>query len=609
MNQHNPASAPLGPNQIKPVDVVQIDPPPADQRFCREARFAASGERKTRYSLPTGLKSPSPVGYRHRVSFSAEQAREIMPLLSMTRPTGFGPVSTVTEQAMFEECSLGIMSARQSTNYRGFRQVTFGPERSAEIAALLRQLGRREAEALDGATHTHLVLGRPYRTPFTMLLTLAGHKAFTSPVTVAKRILDKKFRFADDIPTIGYLPHLHVGILADAMERAAVVASVGERRAQGMMAPFCGEAAKANRKTIRALEKLCGLTAKERASGWRMCLAVQVGTALPGQGVELSEETARRLGANLLAFRSERIQPGVNQEESAPAPYQVRQDMDVSEEFGNMVGRAAYNAFAHWTGTERDSGKSMLLLDRIDVLTPGGKGRLRAIRGANNAITDRLIKDMPKWADVPAGRAFSKNAERGRKAFALVGQRIYIGGLSRAEIQASGLEWIAAVRAVGAAAGRSALYAELMGATEIPEGCDLLAGICLMAGPVNQNDIGKTYYGMPDLLADTYGDRDPTSLLVWTLKAKTVADPVGNEEQLLNPKRKGALVDLRPGPHEVVEIEQRGHRAPMRKSGESVNEERAFADVDNFVRDVDGTSIEGNAGSAWPGSKTVLWGG
>jgi hypothetical protein len=33
---------------------------------------------------------------------------------------------------------------------------------------------------------------------------------------------------------------------------------------------------------------------------------------------------------------------------------------------------------------------------------------------------------------------------------------------------------------------------------------------------------------------------------VWTVKAKTVADPIGNEEQLMNPAQKGALVDLRP---------------------------------------------------------------
>jgi hypothetical protein len=223
-------------------------------------------------------------------------------------------------------------------------------------------------------------------------------------------------------------------------------------------------------------------------------------------------------------------------------------------------------------------------------------------------VTDRVVAEMPPWADLPARRAFSRNAERGRKAFALVGQRIYIGGLSRRGVEGAGLEWLAAVRAVGAAAGRSALYSELMGATEVPADCDLLAGICLMAGPVNQNDIGKTYYGMPDLLDEAYGDRDPTSLLVWTLKAKTVADPIGNEEQLLNARRKGALVDLRPGPHEVVQVERGGRRAPMRQAGGKVNAERAYGDVGNFVCDAGGAPIEGNAGEPW-GDAGVVWPG
>ena len=152
------------------------------------------------------------------------------------------------------------------------------------------------------------------------------------------------------------------------------------------------------------------------------------------------------------------MQPGVNQEEIAPPQYQNRQDMDVPDELVVMAGRAAYNAFTHWTGLSRDEAKETLLLERIDVLTNGGKARLRSIRGSNNAITDRLIKELPLWADLPVGRAFSRNAERGRKAFALVGQRIYVGGLSKAEIENHGLDWQASVRAVGAVAARSALY-------------------------------------------------------------------------------------------------------------------------------------------------------
>lgn len=591
---------------MKPLEVVRIAPPPAEQRVRREARFPQDGARKTRYSLPKRLESASPVGYRTRLSFTEAEAAEVLPLLALRRPTGFGPQHPVSEQAFFEECSLGVLSSRQSTNFRGFRQITFGPEDAPRITALLRKLSGREAAPLDGAIHTHLVLGRPYRNPFTMLLTLVGHGRLTSPITVARRILDKRLRHADDIPTIGYLPHLHVGILADAMERAAVIASEGERRGLGFMAPFCGAMARKNKATIRALEKLCGLTAKDRAAGWRLSLAVQVGAALPDERVPLQRETARKLGANLLAFRSERIQPGVNQEQSAPAAYQVRQDMDVSAEFSDMTGRAAYNAFAHWTGVDRDAGKSLLLLDRIDVLTPGGKGRLRAIRGANHAVTDRVVAEMPKWADLPAGKAFSRNAERGRKAFALVGQRIYIGGLCRRAVASAGLDWLATVRAVGAVASRAGLYTEIMGATEVPEGCDLLAGICLMAGPVNQNDIGKTYYGMPDLLDEAYPDQTPTSLLVWTLKAKTVADPVGNEEQLLNAARKGALVDLRPGPHEVCSVVQGGQRRPVRQQGERVNQERAYGDQGNFITDPAGVPIAGNAGQAW-GEGGSVW--
>ena len=592
---------------MKPLDVVTIDPPPKAQRARREAQFAAEGERKTRYSLPRSLRSASPVGYRSRFSLSTAEAQEIMPLLSMQRPTGFTSPRRVTERTLFEEASLGILSARQSTNFRGFRQVTFGPDRSAELASLLAQLDRREADPLDGASYTHLVLCRPYRTPFTMLLTLVGHRPLTSLFTVGRRIVQKRVRFADDIPTIGYLPHLHIGILADAMERAAVIASEGQRRAQGMMAPFCGPTATRNRSIIRRLEALCGLTRKERIEGWRLGLAVQVGEALPKERIPLSTRTARRLGATLLALRSERIQPGVNQEESAPPAYQVRQDMDVSEALTTMIGRAGYNAFTHWSGLSREQSKALLIFDRIDVLTPSGKGRLRAIRGANNTITDRVVKEMPKWADLPTRQAFSRNAERGRKAFALVGQRIYIGGLSRPEIDASGIDWLAGIRAFGAAASRAALYAELMGVTAVPDDCDLLAGVCLMAGPVNQNDIGKTYYGMPDLLAHTFANRDPTSLLVWTLKAKTVADPVGNEEQLLNAKRKGALVDLRPGPHQVIQIESGGKRRPMRQKGKTINDERAYGDVGNFITDPDNQGIPGNRGSAWLEGDAAIW--
>jgi hypothetical protein len=281
--------------------------------------------------------------------------------------------------------------------------------------------------------------------------------------------------------------------------------------------------------------------------------------------------------------------------------------MDVPDELTVMCGRAAYNAFAHWTGLDRERTKELLLLDRVDVLTPTGKERLRAIRRQLEEVTDNVIEHLPKWVEVPTGRAFSRNANRGRKAFALAGQRIYIGGLSRPEMERAGLDWLRAVRAFGAAASRSALVAEIAGVTALPADCDLLAGVCVMAGPVNQNDIGKQFYGVPDLLSGTFPKREPTSLLVWTLKAKTIADPIGNEEQLLNAARKGALVDLRPGPHEVVQVEAGGRLKPMRGDGQRVNEERAFADVGNFVTDPEGRDIPGNRGKPWPGRDRPAW--
>jgi hypothetical protein len=123
------------------------------------------------------------------------------------------------------------------------------------------------------------------------------------------------------------------------------------------------------------------------------------------------------------------------------------------------------------------------------------------VRDELGETTDATARDIPLWADLPTGRALSRNILRGRKAFALAGQRIYIGGLSRPEVEAAGLGFDHAVRAFGAAASRSALFVELMGCVDLPDDCDLLAGVCLMAGPVNQNDIGKQFYGKPDLLA------------------------------------------------------------------------------------------------------------
>jgi len=585
----------------KQVDVVAISPPPEEQRAKRNAEFPADGAKKGRYDLPASLDTTSPVGFRTRLSMTEKMAQQALQLLALERPKAFVKDAVVpTEQALFEEVSLGILTARQSTNYVGHKDIILGPSDSRLAADILRQLKGNEAPVLDNATHTHIVLSRPYRTPFTMLLTFIGHKPVVSLATVAIRGLRKRIQHVDDIPTIGYLQQLHIGILADQMERAAVIASAGRQQAQVFMRPFAGEHARTNQKAMRKLEELIGLSAEDRVKGWRVATVAQVGEVATGSRVRITANTLRRLGANLLAFRSERIQPGVNQEEKAPDAYQIRQDMDVPDELTVMAGRAGYNAFIHWTGVDREIAKRLLLLERIDVLTPNGKDRIREVRAHLDSVTDKVIANIPLWADLPTGKALSRNAARGKKAFALAGQRIYMGGLDQEAIKEAGIDWVQAVRAFGAASARGALVAELMGVVDLPDDCDLLAGICLMAGPVNQNDIGKSFYGEEDLLQSAFPNQKPTSLLFWTLKAKTVADPIGNEEQLMNATRKGALVDLRPGPHEVVSLRLNGKIQPMRNREGRINAERAFSDMNNFVTDPYGVEIPGNRGSLWP---------
>lgn len=534
------------------------------------------------------------------MSLSREEGEAALGLLSLEAPTRFVPGPPAREQELFEECSLGVLSARQSTNFRGQRDHLLGPEDTARLTALLRRLDGVEPGLPDGAQYAHVVFTRPYRTAFTLLLTFIGHKPVLSLLGVPLRAIRKRFFQADDIPTIGYLCDLHLGILADAMERAAILASGGTRRAFVVQRPFATpESRQKNAAVLQEIESLCPVG--PAGEGWRVALVALVGPV--EQPSPLDPALCRKIAANLMALRSERIQPGVNADENAPPPYQQRQDMDVPDELTVMAGRAAYNAFSRWTGCDRERAKELLLLERVDVLTPNGKERLRQIRTELADITDHVVANIPLWADLPLLRRLSSNAARGRKAFALTGQRIYIGGLDREQVKAAGIGWELAVRAVGAAAARSALTCELMGCVEMPEGCDLLAGICLMAGPVNQNDIGKQFFGYRDLLAGAWPQHDPTSLLVWTLKAKTVADPIGNEEQLLNAARKGALVDLRAGPHEVVTLRREGRDEPMRKVGDRTNGERAFADQNNFVTDPDGREIPGNRGSAWP----VAW--
>ena len=598
-----PVETPMAPNPSqawhKPIEFVAIAPPPADQQRARDADFAAPGEKRSRYSLPESLDSSSPVGFRTRVNLTRTEAENLLRICSLPRPSGFVPAPPLLEKELFEESALGTLIARQSTNFRGFRDVVLGGEDAEKVARLMRQIGHSDAPVLDHASHVHVVLSRPYRTPFTMLLTFIGHRAARSIWSVPARAMRKRWRHEDDIPSVGYLQQLHLGTLADAMERAAVIATRGKARSQVHIAP-CLAKNPDGQKALRELESLVGLSAADKREGWHIGIIAQVGHVPENERIELDEKQASRLGAALLSLRSERIQPGVNQETKAPASYQARQDMDASEELTFQCGRALYNAFAHFTGMGREDAKECVMLERVDVLTPNGKERLRSIRQELEEITDRVVRGIPLWADLPLGRALSRNAARGKKAFALAGQRIYISGLSRTEMAARGLAFNHAIRAFGAAASRAALVAEISGTTEIPSGCDMLGGICLMAGPVNQNDIGKAFFGKRDLLSDAFSGRDPTSLLVWTLKAKTVADPIGNEEQLLNPARKGALVDLRPGPHEVVQYRRNGRFHPLRKRDGRVNQERAFAAANNFVTSPSGREIPGNRGSQWP---------
>lgn len=590
----------------KAVEVVPIPPPPTSQRRAREACFAAEGEKRNRYHLPTDLTSHSPIGYRTRLPMMADETREALRLLSLDRPTAFVAGPQPTESELFEELALGVLSSRQSTNFRGHRQVTLGPADAPRAAELLQRLDAREGAVLDGAQLVHIGLNRPYRTLFTWFLTFVGHRPGTSLLTVPYRAVHKRRTGAVDIPSIAYLQDLHVGIWADAMERAAVVASGGRRRANVFMRPFAGEETRSrNAEVIRQIEDLAGLTEAERKAGWSVATVAQVGPV--GGARLLSSELCRKVGANLLAFRSERLQPGINADVHAPAVYQDRQDMDLPAGLAQMVGRASTNAMCHWSGLDRQRAGGLLLLERVDVLTDDGKQRVRALREELGAITNDVVKGLPLWADLPTGRQLSKSAKRARRAFALAGQRIYIGGFDREDAAAAGLEEAQAIRCVGAAAARAALTVELTGVTDVPDGCDMLAGICMMAGPVNQNDIGKQFYGYDDLLKPAFPDKDPTSLLVITMKAKTVADPIGNEQQLLDASRKGALVDLRPGPHEVADLMVDGERRPFRQVGEEYNHERAFGDLENFVCDPQGREIPGNRGVRWTAERSLPW--
>jgi hypothetical protein len=106
---------------MKSVEPVFIPPPPPNQRVQRGARFASDGERRSRYTLPESLVSGSAVGFRTRVSLTPEEATLALRLLSLERPTGFAAGVAPLDGELFDESALGVLSARQSTNFRGAR--------------------------------------------------------------------------------------------------------------------------------------------------------------------------------------------------------------------------------------------------------------------------------------------------------------------------------------------------------------------------------------------------------------------------------------------------------------------------------------------------------
>ena len=77
----------------------------------------------------------------------------------------------------------------------------------------------------------------------------------------------------------------------------------------------------------------------------------------------------------------------------------------------------------------------------------------------------------------------------------------------------------------------------------------------------------------------------------------------------MNAARKGALVDLRPGCHEVVHIKRGTQFESFRKRDGRLSQERAFSDEGNFVTDPTGREIPGNRGSVWPEtwSEEPIW--
>jgi len=605
-------------------DYVYVPIPAPARPRQRLARLCDPGEKRSRHHLPERLESSSPLGYRTRVSLAPEEARLALALPSRAEARRFMDTATpyrTLESTLFEEAALGVLVSRQSTNFFGQRQVTLGPSWSGKVEALLDALEGREGAVLRGAAHTHLWLGRPYQTPFTALLTFVGHPPLADVLTVPFRALRKGVAGHADIPSIGWLPHVHAGILSEQVSRAVALAHAGRMGVRTFLRPFVGEAAQRNAPLLSDLEKAAGLNVLDtRLGGWRLMGVTQVGVLPPGDRLPFADlddalpngrsRMARRIAATAMAFRSERVLPGhllgVELPENVPWIYREPEETTVPQALMDEVLRAARDAFEERLGYGVPEGvRDALLVHEIDTTSAPGQTEITLIRQELDEVTQRIRKNLPVWADAVSLGALARLVEQGTKAFALSGQRVVIFGLDGELLRGTGVDFEHAVRAVGAAIARACWIFEIAGSTEIPEGADLLGGVCAMAGPVNLNDIGKSFYGHADLLRRNYGQGLPTSLAVVCFKAKTPADPIGNEEQLLNRTKRGPLVDLRKGPHEAVALRASPESRVVPMRADPVSRERAFHDVGNFVAGPDGREIEGNRGVPYPPDRAL----
>ena len=65
-----------------PVTLVPVKPPEAEFQVRRSARWPVEGEKPNRYHLPRRVRRRS-VGYRVRVSLTADEAQQAQALLSL----------------------------------------------------------------------------------------------------------------------------------------------------------------------------------------------------------------------------------------------------------------------------------------------------------------------------------------------------------------------------------------------------------------------------------------------------------------------------------------------------------------------------------------------